>query len=86
MYDSLDTMLLMGLHDEFADALSVVQEGDFSQVRLPFSLVPVFPAFSTVCLLWSNLHLALWSLRLAHLRWTVTRACFNATETLSPRL
>ena len=44
MYDSLDTMLLMGLHDEFADALSVVQEGDFSQVRLLFLLVLVFPA------------------------------------------
>ena len=34
MYDSLDTMLLMGLHDEFAEALSVIQQADFSQVCL----------------------------------------------------
>ena len=34
MYDSLDTMLLMGLHDEFSAALTVVQSGDFSKVRL----------------------------------------------------
>ncbi len=32
MYDSLDTMILMGLWDEFADALPVVQHGDFRMV------------------------------------------------------
>lgn len=37
MYDSLDTMLLMGLYDDFARALPIIQEADFSMshVRLP---------------------------------------------------
>ncbi|KAI0630700.1 seven-hairpin glycosidase [Trametes polyzona] len=33
IYDSLDTMLLMELWDEFADALPVVQHGDFRQIH-----------------------------------------------------
>ncbi|KAH9921692.1 seven-hairpin glycosidase [Epithele typhae] len=33
MYDSLDTMLLMGLHEEFSDALSVIEDADFSEIR-----------------------------------------------------
>ncbi|KAI0664372.1 seven-hairpin glycosidase [Cubamyces menziesii] len=33
MYDSLDTMLLMDLWDEFAEALPVVKEGNFRQLR-----------------------------------------------------
>ena len=37
MIDSLDTMLLMGLHEEFTAALPIVQHGNFSEVRLLFS-------------------------------------------------
>ena len=36
MIDSLDTMLLMGLHDEFAAALPIVQHGNFGEVRALF--------------------------------------------------
>ncbi len=32
MYDSLDTMLLMGLHEEFNAAMLVVQAGSFGKV------------------------------------------------------
>ena len=32
MYDSLDTMLLMGLHEEFSDALPIIREGNFRKV------------------------------------------------------
>ncbi|KAI0754811.1 seven-hairpin glycosidase [Daedaleopsis nitida] len=33
MVDSLDTMLLMGLHDEFAAALPIVHRGDYRKVQ-----------------------------------------------------
>ena len=39
MYDSLDTMLLMDLWDEFAEALPVVKEGNFRQVSSFFSSI-----------------------------------------------
>ena len=41
MYDSLDTMLLMGLHEEFATALPVIQASSFTTVRALFSLLHV---------------------------------------------
>ena len=34
MYDSLDTMLLMGLYDEFARTLPVIQNANFSMIRV----------------------------------------------------
>ncbi|RDX50787.1 seven-hairpin glycosidase [Lentinus brumalis] len=33
MYDSLDTMLLMDLHEEFSAALPIVREGNFTQLK-----------------------------------------------------
>ena len=36
MYDSLDTMLLMGLHEEFAAALPIVEQGSFREVSRSF--------------------------------------------------
>ncbi|EIW58472.1 seven-hairpin glycosidase [Trametes versicolor FP-101664 SS1] len=45
MYDSLDTMILMGLWDEFADALPVVQHGDFREG--PWTRSQYAPFFET---------------------------------------
>ena len=42
MYDSLDTMLLMGLHEEFAAALPIIEKGSFNQVCRPARWFPTF--------------------------------------------
>ncbi|CDO68411.1 Glycoside Hydrolase Family 47 protein [Trametes cinnabarina] len=53
MYDSLDTMLLMGLYDEFEAALPVVAQGNFTRLRStpdtnPWSRSGYAPFFETV--------------------------------------
>lgn len=51
MYDSLDTMLLMGLHEEFARALPYIKETNFTLQRPEGAPegVPVYaPFFETV--------------------------------------
>ncbi|KAI1785675.1 seven-hairpin glycosidase [Ganoderma leucocontextum] len=47
MIDSLDTMLLMGLHEEFAAALPIVEHGNFREIRSSRSGVYA-PFFETV--------------------------------------
>ncbi len=34
MFDSLDTMILMGLEDEFAEAVKIIEYADFKLVRV----------------------------------------------------
>ncbi|KAI0730937.1 seven-hairpin glycosidase [Earliella scabrosa] len=51
MYDSLDTMLLMGLHEEFAAALPIIEKGSFNQVvnsKYPHNADQYAPFFETV--------------------------------------
>ncbi|KAI0675938.1 seven-hairpin glycosidase [Trametes maxima] len=48
MYDSLDTMILMGLWDEFAAALPVVEQGDFREASSAWARSQYAPFFETV--------------------------------------
>ena len=57
MYDSLDTMLLMGLHEEFSDALPIIREGNFRKVciqSLNLQSSPDTSAVTVAC--WAVIH------------------------------
>ena len=41
--DSIDTMLLMGLHDEFSRALPLIEQQNFSMLPPPPSVIPGRP-------------------------------------------
>lgn len=41
MYDSLDTMWLMGLHDKFRESLEMVAKADFGLKEVSTSTLPM---------------------------------------------